>query len=196
MSTDRLKYTIDGLALIVSIFAAALTLHYQYFQEPKLELGIGQDVFLNSLPRVGLSCNISNSAARPGAVIRGELDWTPSHRLHLNMISPQTESWRITSEAQRRVATEATFSPVPPIAIQAHSSQAVMLWFSGDVPPGAVTAGEHNPEVLLYDGIRSEPVARRKFQIVLQPQDIANISNPAFNGADIVIRRAALYPAQ
>jgi len=190
------KYTIDSLALGVSIIALSLTLYFQQFQGPKLELGIGQDVFINNLPRVGLLCNISNLGARPGAVVRGELDWTPSHRLHLNMISPQTEAWKITSEAHRQVATETTFSPVPPIAIQPHSSQAVMFWFSGDVPPGIFTAGEHNPVLLLYDGISSEPIARRKFQIMLQPQDVVNISNPDFKGAEMVIRRTPLYPAQ
>jgi hypothetical protein len=194
MATDRLKYVIDGSALLVSIAAVCFTLYYQHLQKPQLELGIGQDVFLNGLPRVGLLCNISNSGAKPGTIIRGELNWTPTHRLYLNMISPQFESWSITRKADRQVATGTTYSPLPPIVIQPRSSQAVVLWFTGDVPPGIFTAGEQNPEVLLYDGIHSEPVAKRKFQLVLQPKDIADISNPDFQGTEIPIRRTTLYP--
>ena len=162
------------LAIIISISALVLTLYFQYWQEAKLHLGVGQVLLLNAKPRIGLLLSIYNSGANSGNVLSGSLLWG-NVNLTSRMVSPQLETWRFTPGGKRETVADTTFSYIPATTIPPHGSQPIILWFVADTGEKLFTAGDHPLTISLYDGIHANPVATSCLTLHLDYKDVQDI---------------------
>ncbi len=185
MPNNEQKTILSVVSILLSLCALVFTLYFQFLLGPKLQIAIGQDIFLNAKPRIGVLCGIYNSGARAGTIVRGSLK-VDGTEMHLGLTSPQFESWTITSKGNRETAEKMTYSYFRPVVVEPRTSRAVTLWFIRAAGDSFFARGEHTCELSLYDGVRSDPVARKIFRFQLEPQQVANIER--YDAAEFPVR--------
>lgn len=204
MKKDKGKVALDIIAIVISLSALLVTLHFQYWKGASLTIGIGQDVLINSRPRIGLICSFYNSGARAATIIKGDLMWDGKTEFALEMTSPQFETWQYVPEVveadgkkehRARVAKgeETNFSYFPPVVVKPREYQSVVVWFT---PPGAerslsetlFSPGEHSFELRFFDGISSTPVATKNCHLDLNKYLSSVINHDDLVAYDTAIR--------
>jgi hypothetical protein len=192
MADDRTGHVLDVLSLITAGAALLLTLHFQYWQAASLQLAIGQQVFLNARPRIGLQCSIFNAGARAGTIVSGTatLDDEP---FQLVMTSDKIETWVITAQGKRKDVAETEMTYFPSIVVAPRGSYAGMLWFvSTKTPPVTFGRKVYTLTVKLFDGLRVDPDVTETISLRLSQEDVDAISAPDNAPFDIPVFRSVM----
>lgn len=203
IGVSLLTVGVSFFAFIFSVVALTITLYYQYWQVADVRLSIGQDILINSRPRIGFMCSFYNSGARAGIVTRGKLLWDDSDDagFSIAMISPRFEAWQYVvapssegeKQARRAPGEATTFSYLSPLVIKPREAQSAVLWFTSLIAEqslsGALFApGEHSVELRLYSNVSPEPVTSRKCYFSLSNELSEEINAKGQQAFEIPVR--------